>query len=102
MIFSIGNKEVLNLSHMGTMSRNRASKIRLKDYPEWKFPSMRDMDYLRRLHIDYNICGLTRNMYWTNQGVLETSCVAYKISSGTGYMAKMSSAIAGLILIRDL
>jgi hypothetical protein len=104
MNYNFGIMGVADLSHMGKMSTNRDSKIRMLEYGgrPWRFPNIQELSYIRSLKMEYNLGAFSEEYYWTSQSVLETSCVAYNMKKGNGLMIKNTSASASLILIKDI
>jgi hypothetical protein len=103
-LYNLGVIEVMDLSNLGIMSYNRAKKIRNEEYGgrPWRFPTMKEMDYIRSLSMSLGVHILDHKYYWTSVGLSVTSTVGYHMKTGTGTMMKDTTAACKMILIRDL
>lgn len=106
-LYNLGIIQVMDLSHMGKMSHNRARKIRREVYGgrPWRFPTKEEITYIASLKNDYNIAGFAPGYYWSSYSVYESSVMVYSIiksSNVHSYNARVNSADGYLILVRDL
>ena len=103
-LYNLGVIEVMDLSHMGFMSYNRANKIRKDVYGgrPWRLPKSYEIFYFGNLSKDYGMNILDdRSYYWTNTAFYLSQIFAY---SPNGNALNMDAGRAGalLILVRDL
>ena len=103
-LYNLGVIEVMDLSHMGFMSYNRANKIRKDVYGgrPWRLPKSYEIFYFGNLSKDYGMNILDdRSYYWTNTAFYISQIFAY---SPDGNVLSMKPGYAGarLILVRDL
>jgi len=103
-LYNLGVIEVMDLSNLGTMSYNRAKKIRNEEYGgrPWRLPTMKEMDYIRSLRVNLGLGIFDQRYYWTSVGLSIASSVGYHMKTGTGRMIKDSVKACVTILIRDL
>ena len=103
-LYNLGVIEVMDLSHMGFMSYNRAKKIRKDVYGgrPWRFPKSSEIYYLGDLSKNYGVKLLdNKSYYWTATGFYLSQVFTY---SPDGNVLSMKPGYAGarLILVRDL
>ncbi len=103
-LYNLGVIEVMDLSHMGFMSYNRANKIRKNVYGgrPWRFPKSSEIYYLGDLSQNYGVKLLNNpHYYWTNTAFFSTKVFAYSPSRNALAM-NQGQAGALLILVKDL
>jgi len=104
-LYNLGVIEVMDLSNLGIMSYNRANKIRKENYGgrPWRFPTMKEMGYIRSLRVNLGLGIFDQRYYWISGGYYDGSSLGYHMESGTPpSMIRNSSKACGTILIRDL
>jgi hypothetical protein len=104
--YNLGIIEVLDLSDLGVMSYKRASKIKKDRYGydgrRWRFPTMKEMDYIRNLSRSLGVHIADYRYYWTSTSPYQSSTLGYHMETGTGSLIKDTTAACKMILIRDL
>ena len=103
-IYNLGVIEVMDLSHKGFMSYNRAKKIRKDVYGgrPWRLPKSSEIYYLGDLSKDYGVKILdNRSYYWTDTAFYLSQVYAYSPDKNALSM-KAGHAGARLILVRDI
>lgn len=103
-LYNLGVIEVMDLSHKGYMSYNRAKKIRKDVYGgrPWRLPKSSEIFYLGNLSKDYGVKILEdKSYYWTDSAFYLSQVFTY---SPEGNATSMKAGYAGalLILVRDL
>lgn len=106
-LYNLGVIEVMDLSHMGKMSHNRARKIRREVYGgrPWRFPKHDEISYIASLKRDYNIAGFVPGYYWSSVSIYASNVMVYSIDKSLNvhaYNSRVDSASAYFILVRDL
>jgi hypothetical protein len=103
-LYNLGIIEVMDLSHKGFMSYNRANKIRKDVYggKPWRLPKSYEIFYFGYLSNDYGLKLLHNDsLYWTNTAFYLSQVYAYSPNKNALSM-KPGHAGARLILVRDL